>query len=286
MEPGGYAALVEEAKHSFRRGALFEVVPGQTLYEPCAELPSTIFRRLRTRNPAPYGAFLNLGDSEYLVGASPEMFLRCVGRRIETCPISGTIARGDDALGDAEQIFKLLSSGKELAELTMCTDVDRNDKSRICEPGSVQIIGRRQLEMYSRLIHTVDHVEGILREEYDALDAFLSHAWAVTVTGAPKLWAMRFIEQHERSPRHWYGGALGVIGFDGSMNTGLTLRTIRIKNGVGEIRVGATLLIDSDPTAEEMETELKAAALVDAIRRPDDVPLMTTKRQTHVGDGK
>ena len=214
------------------------------------------------------------------------MFLRCVGRRIETCPISGTIARGDDALGDAEQIFKLLSSGKELAELTMCTDVDRNDKSRICEPGSVQIIGRRQLEMYSRLIHTVDHVEGILREEYDALDAFLSHAWAVTVTGAPKLWAMRFIEQHERSPRHWYGGALGVIGFDGSMNTGLTLRTIRIKNGVGEIRVGATLLIDSDPTAEEMETELKAAALVDAIRRPDDVPLMTTKRQTHVGDGK
>lgn len=286
MELGGYSQLVREAKDWFRRGALFEVVPGQTLYEPCPDLPSEVFRRLRTRNPAPYGAFLNLGESEYLVGASPEMFLRCEGRRIETCPISGTIARGDDALGDAEQIFKLLSSGKELSELTMCTDVDRNDKSRVCEPGSVQVIGRRQLEMYSRLIHTVDHVEGYLAEGFDALDAFLSHAWAVTVTGAPKLWAMRFIESHEQSPRHWYGGALGAVGFNGSMNTGLTLRTLRIKNGVGEIRVGATLLIDSDPDAEERETELKAAAIVDAIRRPDEVTSEPAPRLARAGDGK
>ena len=83
----------------------------------------------------------------------------------------------------------------------MCTDVDRNDKSRVCEPGSVRVIGRRQIEMYARLIHTVDHVEGRLRPEMDALDAFLAHAWAVTVTGAPKAWAMQFIEDHERSAR-------------------------------------------------------------------------------------
>jgi anthranilate synthase len=97
----------------------------------------------------------------------------------------------------------------------------------------------------------VDHVEGELRDGFDALDAFLAHAWAVTVTGAPKAWAMQFIEDHERSPRAWYGGAVGVLGFDGSINTGLTLRTIRVKDGVAEVRVGATLLFDSDPDEEE-----------------------------------
>src|SRR5690606_40001105 len=157
----------------------------------------------------------------------------------ETCPISGTIRRGKDAIEDAEQIKALLSSAKDESELTMCTDVDRNDKSRICEPGSVRVIGRRQIEMYSRLIHTVDHVEGTLRPGFDALDAFLCHAWAVTVTGAPKAWAMQFIEDHERSARAWYGGAVGLVGFDGGLNTGLTLRTIRILDGVAEVRAGA-----------------------------------------------
>ena len=166
------------------------------------------------------------------------------GMRIETCPISGTIERGSDPIEDAQQIKKLLASVKEESELTMCTDVDRNDKSRICIPGTVRVLGRRQIEIYSRLIHTVDHVEGYLRKGYDALDAFLCHTWAVTVTGAPKTWAIRFIENMETSVRHWYGGAVGMIGFDGSMNTGLTLRTIRVVNGIAEVRAGATLLHD------------------------------------------
>jgi anthranilate synthase len=97
----------------------------------------------------------------------------------------------------------------------MCTDVDRNDKSRVCEPGSVRILGRRQVELYSRLIHTVDHVEGTLAEPFDALDGFLSHTWAVTVTGAPKQAAIQFLEAHEKSPRHWYGGA-GLSAGDGA----------------------------------------------------------------------
>jgi len=130
----------------------------------------------------------------------------------------------------------------------------------------VHVIGRRQIEMYSRLIHTVDHVEGELRPEFDALDGFLSHAWAVTVTGAPKLWTIRFIEENERSARRWYGGAIGRITFDGNMNTGLTLRTMRMKDGIAEVRAGATLLYDSDPDAEEAETRLKASALFTAIR--------------------
>ncbi len=194
------------------------------------------------------------------------MFVRVNGRRIETCPISGTIKRGEDAISDSEQILKLLNSKKDESELTMCSDVDRNDKSRVCEPGSVRVIGRRQIEMYSRLIHTVDHIEGRLRDGMDAFDGFLSHAWAVTVTGAPKLWAMRFLEENERSPRAWYGGAIGMMHFNGDMNTGLTLRTIRIKDGVAEIRAGATLLFDSNPDEEEAETELKASAMIAAVR--------------------
>lgn len=268
LAPGGYAEIVRLAKEAFRRGDLFEVVPGRTFFEPCPVPPSELFRRLRERNPAPYGALMNLGDGEHLVSASPEMYVRVEGTRVETCPISGTIARGSDVMGDAEAIVTLLNSEKDEAELTMCTDVDRNDKSRICVPGSVRVIGRRQIEMYSRVIHTVDHVEGILRDGYDAIDAFLTHAWAVTVTGAPKVWAMRFIEEHERSPRGWYGGAIGFIGFDGAMNTGLTLRTIQVKDGVAQVRAGATLLIDSDPAAEEREIDLKASAFLDALRRP------------------
>ena len=103
---------------------------------------------------------------------------------------------------------------------------------------------------------------------FDALDAFMCHTWAVTVTGAPKTWAIRFLEDNEPSPRYWYGGAVGIVGFDGTMNTGLTLRTIRVKEGVAEVRAGATLLHDSDPDSEEAETELKASALLDAINRP------------------
>ncbi len=264
--PGEYARGVERAKEKFRRGDLFEVVPGQMFFERCTTRPSMISRKLKAINPSPYSFYFNLGDNEYLVGASPEMFVRVTGRRIETCPISGTIRRGVDAIEDSEQILKLLNSKKDESELTMCSDVDRNDKSRVCEPGSVRVIGRRQIEMYSKLIHTVDHIEGRLREGMDAFDGFLSHAWAVTVTGAPKLWAMRYIEENEKSPRAWYGGAVGAVGFNGDMNTGLTLRTVRIKDGIAEVRAGATLLNDSDPEEEEAETELKASAMLAAVR--------------------
>lgn len=270
---GAFAASVERAKEEFKVGNLFESVLSQTFRHPCPSPPSAVFRRLRKRNPSPYGFMINLGAGEYLVGASPEMFVRCEetekGMRVETCPISGTIARGVDALEDAERIKSILANAKEESELTMCTDVDRNDKSRICVPGSVRVLGRRQIEMYSRLIHTVDHVEGYLREDFDALDAFLCHTWAVTVTGAPKTWAIQFVEDMEASPRRWYGGAVGLVGFDGGLNTGLTLRTVRISDGFAEIRAGATLLFDSEPDAEEKETELKASAIVDAVIRGD-----------------
>lgn len=284
--PGAYAAVVEKALTAFRCGDLFEVVPGQTFRSACIDAPSQVFRRLQQQNPAPYGALLNLGDAEYLVAASPEMFVRVDGRQVETCPISGTIARGRDAMEDAEQIRTLLNSQKEEAELSMCTDVDRNDKSRVCVPGSVQLRGRRLIELYSRLIHTVDHVVGELKPGCDALDAFLSHAWAVTVTGAPKQAAIQFLEDHEASVRHWYGGAMGCLHFDGRLNSGLTLRTVRIKDGMAEVRAGATLLSDSEPAAEEAETRLKASALLRALqppREPAAVPSGTATLQSVPG---
>jgi anthranilate synthase len=263
-EPGSYARTVERARERFACGDLFEVVPSQEFRATCASA-AAFYQLLRQRNPAPYEFFFNLGEGECLVGASPEMYVRVTGNRVETCPIAGTIRRGTDPLEDAENIRSLLNSPKEESELTMCTDVDRNDKSRVCVPDSVRVIGRRQIEMYSRLIHTVDHIEGRLRPGLDALDAFLTHMWAVTVTGAPKTWAMQFIEDHEPAPRRWYGGAVGMIGFDGTMNTGLTLRTAHIERGVATVRAGATLLFDSDPAAEERETELKARALLETL---------------------
>jgi anthranilate synthase len=267
-EPGRYARVVEQARERFACGDLFEVVPSHTFHGRCAS-PAAFYDLLRQRNPAPYEFLFNLGEGEYLVGASPEMYVRVTGDRVETCPIAGTIARGEDTLEDAANIATLLGSAKEESELTMCTDVDRNDKARVCVPGSVRVIGRRQIEMYSRLIHTVDHIEGRLRPGFDAFDAFLTHMWAVTVTGAPKTWAMQFIEDHEQAPRRWYGGAVGKIGFDGSMNTGLTLRTAHITGGIAAVRAGATLLYDSIPDAEEAETHIKARALLETLAEAD-----------------
>jgi anthranilate synthase len=263
-EPGSYARVVTDARERFVCGDLFEVVPSHVFHGRCAS-PAAFYELLRHRNPAPYEFLFNLGEGEYLVGASPEMYVRVTGDRVETCPIAGTIARGEDTLEDAANIATLLGSAKEESELTMCTDVDRNDKARVCVPGTVKVIGRRQIEMYSRLIHTVDHIEGRLRPGFDALDAFLTHMWAVTVTGAPKTWAMQFIEDHEQTPRRWYGGAVGKIGFDGSMNTGLTLRTAHITDGIAAVRAGATLLYDSIPDAEEKETHIKARALLETL---------------------
>ncbi|GAB1543491.1 anthranilate synthase component I [Scytonema sp. NUACC21] len=264
--PGEYEQQVNTALDYFRRGDLFEVVPSQSFFQTCETSPIQLFRTLREINPSPYGFIFNLGG-EYLIGASPEMFVRVDGRRVETCPISGTITRGQTAIDDAAQIQKLLNSRKDESELTMCTDVDRNDKSRICEPGTVRVIGRRQIELYSHLIHTVDHVEGLMRPEFDAIDAFLTHLWAVTVTGAPKKSAMQFLEQHERSPRRWYGGAIGCINFNGNLNTGLILRTIQLKDSIATVRVGATVLYDSIPEAEAQETITKAAALFQTLHQ-------------------
>jgi len=268
-QEGEYEKIVLRARHEFEQGNLFETVPSQSFFTGMQGNPSEVFERLLNTNPSPYAFFMNLGADEYLIGASPEMFVRSTGRMIETCPISGTIPRGADPLEDSSQILALLSSKKDEAELTMCTDVDRNDKARVCVPGSIVVKGRRQIEMYSRLIHTVDHVVGELSEGYDALDAFISHMWAVTVTGAPKIWAVKFLEAHERSPRRWYAGAIGSLQANGAINTALTIRTVQVRKGLAEVRAGATTLYHSDPAAEEKETRVKASAFISALFKSD-----------------
>ncbi|MDQ6705851.1 MAG: anthranilate synthase component I [Acidobacteriota bacterium] len=255
--PAEYMANVQTVREGMHRGDYYEVVLRQTFRTPYSGRASALFERMQRANPSPYEFLIQFGD-EQLVGASPEMFVRIEGQRVETCPISGTARRTGDPVQDEKNIRELLNSTKEESELTMCTDVDRNDKSRVCEPGSVKVIARRLIESYAGLFHTVDHVEGFLKEGFDSLDAFLSHMWAVTLVGAPKKAAALTIESLEKTARGWYGGAVGMLTLNGDINTGIAIRTTYLRDGIATYPAGATLLYDSDPASEERETRLKA----------------------------
>jgi anthranilate synthase len=282
--PEEYMANVETVREGMRRGDFYEVVLRQTFRTPYSGRASELFERVQDASPSPYEFLLQFGD-EQLVGASPEMFVRVEGRRVETCPISGTAQRTGDPLRDAENICELLGSTKEESELTMCTDVDRNDKSRVCEPGSVRVLGRRLIERYAGVFHTVDHVEGTLAEGFDALDAFLTHMWSVTMIGAPKKAAARAIEKLEKSARGWYGGSVGMISLNGDINTGILIRTTYLRDGMASYPVGATLLYDSVPAMEERETRLKATGFFRILGAADPVPPPVEVKHEHVGAG-
>jgi anthranilate synthase len=281
--PEEYMEKVEAVREGMRLGNYYEVVLRQTFSASFAQSPSELFQRIQKSSPSPYEFILQMGD-EQLVGASPEMFVRVEGQQVETCPIAGTARRSGDPIRDAESIRQLLNSAKEESELTMCSDVDRNDKSRVCEPGSVRVIGRRLIESYAGLFHTVDHVKGTLAGGFDSLDAFLTHMWAVTIIGAPKKAAAQAIEDLERDARGWYGGAIGMLSLNGDINTGITIRTVHVKDGVAKYAAGATLLYDSEPREEDAECRLKATAFFRAL-----YPSIATGPEAHhtrrVGEG-
>jgi anthranilate synthase len=264
-EPEEYMANVETVREGMRRGDYYEVVLRQTFSAPYAGSHAELFERIRKASPSPYQFLLQFGD-EQLIGASPEMFVRVEDRRVRSCPISGTVRRTGDAMRDADNIKELLNSLKDESELTMCTDVDRNDKSRVCVPGSVRVLDRRLIESYAGVFHTVDHVEGTLADDFDSLDAFLTHMWSVTMIGAPKKWAAQAIEDLEKDARGWYAGSVGMVSLDGDINTGITIRTIFLRDGLARYSAGATLLYDSVPELEEKETRLKATAFYRAMR--------------------
>ena len=267
----------EKVREGMRRGDYYEVVLRQTFSTPYSGSHAELFGRIQKASPSPYEFFLQFGD-EQLIGASPEMFVRAEGRRIRSCPISGTARRTGDAMRDAANIKELLNSLKEESELTMCTDVDRNDKSRVCAPGSVRVLDRRLIESYAGVFHTVDHVEGMLADGFDSLDAFLTHMWSVTMIGAPKKWAAQAIEDLEKDARGWYAGSVGMISMDGEINTGITIRTIFLRDGMARYSAGATLLYDSIPEAEERETRLKATAFFRAMRAEPEAPAVYTPK--------
>ncbi|WP_162902204.1 anthranilate synthase component I [Facilibium subflavum] len=259
-----YTKLVEKAQNEMKKGNIFEIVYSRHFSAKVSGSAAMLYQKLKEMNPSPYEFYCQFGD-EQLVGTSPEMFVRCEGDIVESCPISGTVKRGKNAMEDEKQIRQLLNSYKDEVELTMCTDVDRNDKARICEPGSIELIARRTIERYVGLFHTVDHVKGKLRPGFNGLDAFLSHMWAVTLTGSPKKRAIELIEATEKKPRNWYGGAVGCLGFNGDINSTITIRTVHLKENMAYYQAGATLVWDSNPKDEAEETRTKATTFYKAL---------------------
>lgn len=255
-----YKDLVKNAKDLARRGELFEVVYSNTLKADFKGDPFALYQKYREVNPSPYLFYFDFGD-EQLIGASPEMMVRCENGIVHLRPISGTAKRGNDPIEDHENMLSLLKSEKERAELDMLIDLGRNDLARICEP-KIEISDYRFVEKYSKVMHTVAHLSGKLRKEFTALDALIACLNAGTLTGAPKVAAMTEIEKNENSRRGYYGGTVGYFTFSGEMDTGIIIRTAHIRNGKLIFRVGATLLYDSDPDAEYQEIMNKARAFL------------------------
>ena len=266
-----FMAAVDEAREQMRLGEFFEVVLSHSFTGVYDRSPLALYRRFREINPSPYQFYVDYGD-EALVGASPEMFVRVENGIVQERPISGTMPRGTDSLTDYHNMMHLLNSEKEKSELDMLIDLARNDVSRVCEPG-VTVSDYRYVEKYSRVMHTVAQVEGRLSPGLTAFDAFIASLNAGTLTGAPKAAAMAYIDNQEHSRRGYYGGNVGYLTFSGQLDTGIIIRTahlVRRPQSTEEVydvyvRVGSTLLYDSDPASEYAETEAKARALLEAL---------------------
>jgi len=260
-----FMANVERAKEYIRAGDIFQVVLSQRFSIETDVDPLHVYRVLRTMNPSPYLYYLKL-DDETIVGASPEALVKVDGRKVETRPIAGTRPRGKTPEEDLALERELLADEKERAEHLMLVDLGRNDIGRVAEFGTVKVDAYMEIERYSHVMHIVSNVSGMLREDKDFFDAFVSCMPAGTVSGAPKLRAMEIIAELEREARGAYAGAIGYLGFAGSLNTCITIRTIVFKHGKAYVQAGAGIVWDSVPENEYQETVNKAMALLKAIR--------------------
>jgi anthranilate synthase component 1 len=260
-----YEEAVEKAKEYIRAGDAFQIVPSQRFFAEIGDLDSfLLYRGLRTVNPSPYMTYLKLGDLA-LVGASPEPLVRVEGRRVMTRPAAGTRRRGATPEEDALLAEELLADAKERAEHVMLVDLGRNDLGRVAEIGTVQLESFMEVERYSHVMHIVSTVEGMLREQYTALDALAAAFPAGTVSGAPKVRAMEIIDELEPTRRGPYAGATGYYGIDGRLDTCITLRTALIKGNHAYFQAGAGVVADSVPSVEYEETRNKAGAIVRAL---------------------
>jgi anthranilate synthase component 1 len=272
MTPAGYEALVRRARALIAEGDCIQIVLAQRFDIRPAPEPLALYRALRHVNPSPY-MFLLETPNATLVGASPEPFVRIEGRTVVMHPIAGTRPRGADAASDAANEAELRASEKERAEHVMLVDLARNDIGRVSAPGTVRVPELMRVDRFSHVMHLTSVVEGTLRDDVEPLDAFRACFPAGTVSGAPKIRAMERIAELETDRRGSYAGAVGYLGFDGSLDTCIAIRTALIAGGVCRIQAGAGIVADSDPAAEEAETRAKAGALLRAIELVDGKPV-------------
>lgn len=259
-----FLEAVEKAKKYIIEGEAFQVVLSQRFSKNYSSNPFSIYRRLRTINPSPYMFYMNFGDFQ-VIGSSPEPLVKISGKRILTCPIAGTRKRGKDSKEDKTLVNELLNDEKEKAEHNMLVDLSRNDLGRVCKYGSVKVKRYMSVEKYSHVIHLVSRVEGVLDQNMSIYQALESAFPAGTLTGAPKVRAMQIISELEPCRRGPYGGVVGYFGYDGSLDTCITIRTALVRDGKVFIQAGAGIVYDSVPENEWKETINKAAALFRAV---------------------
>jgi len=270
-----YEALVRAAKEHIAAGDIFQIQISQRFSRTTTAQPFDIYRAVRRLNPSPYMFYFELGQAAeaeplYLVGASPEMFVRLEGRRASQRPIAGTRPRGHTPEADVELEKELLADPKERAEHVMLVDLARNDLGRVCAYGSVSVPEFFVIERYSHVMHLVSHVEGLLRPGLTAFDLVRASFPAGTVTGAPKVRAMELISDLEADPRGPYAGAVGYFGFDGAMDICLAIRTLVGRGQTVSVQAAAGIVADSSPAAEYQETVNKARAMLKAVEMAEE----------------
>ncbi len=260
-----FLGAVEKVKEHILAGDAYQVVLSQKFTRQTSAEPINIYRALRTTNPSPYMFYVKLSAEETLIGASPEMLVRCNGKNLEYRPIAGTRKRGATETEDWILAEDLRSDTKEISEHVMLVDLGRNDLGRVSEYGSVEVAELMKIEKYSHVQHLVTSLKSRLRDGLDRFDALASCFPAGTVSGAPKVRAMQIIKELEPTRRGVYAGAIGYIDYAENLDTCIAIRTIRLKNGEASIQAGAGIVADSVAEKEYEETINKARALVKAI---------------------
>ncbi|MES2663646.1 MAG: anthranilate synthase component I [Pseudomonadota bacterium] len=258
-----YEAMVNKIKEYTLAGDVMQVVPSQRLSIPFSHSPVSLYRMLRLLNPSPYLFFVDLAEF-HIVGSSPEILVRFETGKITVRPLAGTRPRGKDAEADLAYEIDLLADPKEVAEHLMLIDLGRNDVGRLARAGSVRVTEHMMVERYSHVMHIVSNVEADALPNMRAIDVLKATFPAGTLSGAPKIRAMEIIHELEKEKRGIYGGAVGYLSFNGSMDTAIAIRTAVIKNKTLYIQAGAGVVADSDPTAEWQETINKSMALLKA----------------------
>ena len=260
-----YLELIQQAKEHIKTGDVFQLcLTNQIFIEHDADALKT-FLYLRESNPAPYGGYLKFEGLE-IVSSSPEQFLKVsASGKVSSKPIKGTRPRSKDQAEDAQIANELVNNEKERAENLMIVDLMRNDLGRVCEADSIAVEKLFQIESYATVHQLVSTVTGQLRADQNATTAMAACFPGGSMTGAPKIRAVEILRELEAAPRDIYSGAFGYLGFDGSADFGMTIRTLVFEGDSASLGVGGGITIDSDPDSEFEETMLKSKALLRAI---------------------